>query len=193
MNLAALTSFLPASWLPVLIQLIALALIGGFFYRVHRRQQAQQAALEADLHAWLMRQFGLPFEEDAFGPHPPAAPGLGALKSHRVLRLQSQLAPPGDHAERSMRLSAQIILRDHQNQYWLALYEGRCSALAQPRGQGSALRITELRARRALFNDPAAYQKAFGQAPTLAGLNAWRKQHPAQDEQETRRHENFDR
>ena len=129
-----------------------------------------------------MRQFGLPFEEDALGPHPPAAPGLGALKSHRVLRLQSQLAPPGDHAERSMRLSAQIILRDHQNQYWLALYEGRCSALAQPRGQGSALRITELRARRALFNDPAAYQKAFGQAPTLAGLNAWRKQHPAQDE-----------
>ena len=49
------------------------------------------------------------------------------------------------------------------------------------------LPITELRARRALFNDPPAYQKAFGQAPTRAGLDAWRAQHPEQDQLERER------
>ena len=44
-----------------------------------------------------------------------------------------------------------------------------------------ALQINELRARRALFNDPKAYQHAFGEAPSRASLNAWRQRHPDQE------------
>ena len=169
----------------------------------------KRACQQAHLHirSWLLQDFGLPFEEDAFGPRPPQAPGLGELKSHRLLRLQCNVSQLQAHPQyhQSLRLhtlwqrnayfygvSASAIVQDEQRRFWLVLFDG----MLQPPPQRHAampitwqrpparLRITELRARRALFNDAPAYRKAFGQDPTLAALTAFRKAHPEQEPQD---------
>lgn len=192
---ALLISVVPAilggSWAALLLLPVGLGL-ALLVAHSQREQKAVQAHMRLELQSWLLQQFGLPFTEDAFGHRPPSASHIGTLKSHRVLRQQLQEMPPGQHSEH-YTLNATLILADEKNHYWLALYSssskgGRAPVvtLTQP---PHFERITELRARRALFNDPKAYHAAFGQAPTRASLDAWRRQHPAQDRFERERHE----
>ena len=184
-----LVAVLNRQW-PLLILIVPALGLVWLVTHMQREQRVVQAQMRLELHAWLMRQFGLPFTEDAFGPRPPSASHVGTLKSHHLLREQLQEMPPNKNSP-VYQLSATLLVVDEQNRYWLALYNSERDAgagkpITQPRPP-VVLPITELRARRALFNDPPAYQKAFGQAPTRAGLDAWRAQHPEQDQLERER------
>ena len=173
--------------------LVVAAIFAATAFRLPPRQgsRAQQQA-HLHIHSWLLQTFGLPFEDDAFGPRPPQAQGLGSLKSHRLLRLQTRLTPP-DKFSLSYWLHASAVLQDEQRRYWLVLFDGRVDPSPAPGSAGMLVtwlrppvrqRITELRARRALFNDAPAYRKAFGEKPTLAALTAFRKAHPEQEPQD---------
>lgn len=169
----------------------------------------KRACQQANWHVqrWLLQAFGLPFEEDAFGIRPPQVPGLGELKSHRVLRLQSsvtrlQAEPqfyhsvriyvPGRRNTYFYGVHASAIVQDERRRFWLVLFDGMLHPPKRRHAEMSIIwqrpparqRITELRARRALFNDKPAYRKAFGEEPTLAALTAFRKAHPEQEPQD---------
>lgn len=155
-----------------------------YLLRVQARRLARiEQALTLHLHTWLMQRFGLPFDEGGFGgAQAPSAPLVGTLKSHRVLRLGSRLITPDQEAHMGYQLRAQVILHDEQRRFWLVIWhahwdKGRATLAQAP----AVLPITELRARRALFNHPADYRRAFGEAPTRAALQAWRKVHPGQE------------
>ncbi|MFV0664269.1 hypothetical protein [Denitromonas sp.] len=170
-------------WLPsVLIVVIGVVIL---VQRQHHTQGAEPR-LRAHGQAWLAPRFGDPIESTptlggfgAFGGQAPLTPG------YRLLRQRATVLPPdqrGGHPEPGMSLVT--MLQDAQQNYWLVLLHNhlrRNSADIEMASPPRAERITELRARRALFNDAPAYQRAFGVPPSLTELTAWRRRHPEQE------------
>ncbi|MDO5087019.1 MAG: hypothetical protein Q4D74_05335 [Comamonadaceae bacterium] len=196
---ARLAGLMPLMFTLMLIGLSILAARAA----VRTRRQVEEALRHA-LQTALMQRFGLPYGDapaTAAGhpgqkPSPPRLEGLGTLKSHRILRRQQRLTPPGKH-HAHWQAEGDVLLHDEQRRFWLVLYQAQARTPAfsfsrPPPGSAAggiviellnlnALPLNELRARRALFNNPAAYRHAFGQAPTRATLDAWRKAHPEQE------------
>ncbi len=174
-------------WL-YLLALLTLATLGGIAIASSRRRtQAARKELLLHWHGWLMRRFGLPGN----GDQPPQASFVGTLKSHRMLRQTTQILPPSrSNPGHTLRVDA--LLTNELGEYWLVMFNSTIPPLRRIGPQAVALpnkpvvlQINELRARRALFNDPKAYQHAFGEAPSRAALNAWRQRHPDQEPVDT--------
>jgi hypothetical protein len=95
-----------------------------------------------------------------------SAPGL-ATNWYAELRLKSQLQVESrDGSSEDDRVGntacSDVVLKDHTGKYWHVLLRansksGNVNVVTTP--------LDELRARRALFNDPVNYVKAFGEAP----------------------------
>lgn len=170
-------------WLYLLALLTVVALGGSAVIKSHRRSQAARQELLLHWHGWLMRRFGLP---GGGGPAPQAS-FVGTLRSHRMLRQTVQLLPPSrSNPGHALRVDALLV--NELGEYWLVMFNSTIPPFRRIGPQAVALvnepvalQINELRARRALFNDPKAYQHAFGEAPSRASLNAWRQRHPDQE------------
>lgn len=202
----------PKAWLPCLIfaacalflhavirffnghwslSLLTSAIVGGLslsVWRSHLEEQNVRKEMQAHMQEWLNQQFGT--QQVNTASHPATSQGAfnSMFKSHRMLRQQMQFVSPGFRSDTRYLLDASIMLVDEKQQHWLVLFASqRERGTEQPidlRQQPVQQALTELRARRALFNDPAAYQSAFGEVPSKEGLYAWRQKHPEQEQQE---------
>jgi hypothetical protein len=148
------------------------------------RPLSKDAERQLLLHGqkWLHQQFG-----DLDNSTAASTPSFdGPLQRGRILRQRTTVQTPTQR--NSMPgyniLALETLLQDAKADYWFVIQHlqlDRKSGLIDLADPPYLERITELRARRALFNDPPAYQAAFGVAPSLAELNAWRKRHPEQE------------
>jgi hypothetical protein len=111
------------------------------------------------------------------------APAL-ATKWYAELRLTSQLQRESRDGSSDDDLTgstacSDVVLKDHSGKYW--------HVLLRANSKSSNINVVttpldELRARRALFNDPANYAKAFGEAPHRDQIKAITQQN--QDDKE---------
>jgi hypothetical protein len=144
-------------WGPKILVFALFALAGWAFHRFagHRKD-----ALRAAARAALEQRFGPQMEWANGRPARLDAQGYALLRQPAtlddVVRIGSDAA-----------LSWDVIVRV-QDRYAHVLISGRCQLWGDMALQLAPLAVTELtelRARRALFNDAKAYQRAFGQAP----------------------------
>lgn len=95
-------------------------------------------------------------------PHRGIASASGlATKWHAELRRTSQDDSSNEHyVETTVRTD--VVLKDHTGKFWHVLLRANSKS---SKVNVVTTQLDELRARRALFNDPANYVKAFGEAP----------------------------
>jgi hypothetical protein len=147
-------------------QLLTIAFAALASLAFHRFEGRRKEALRAAARAALVARFGPEIAWSNGKPQRLDAPAGFALlrepaSAHDVLRAGAEAV-----------LSWDVIVRV-QDRYAHVLISGRCNLWGESKLQLNPLAVTdltELRARRALFNDAKAYQRAFGELPDRARL-----------------------